>query len=29
MFRWSVIYSENRLPPVGSKPEGTLFEIMP
>jgi hypothetical protein len=25
---WSVIFSENRYPPIGSKPEGMLFRIM-
>jgi hypothetical protein len=27
-FWWSMIFSENRLPPIGSKPEGKLFRIM-
>jgi hypothetical protein len=26
---WSMIFSENRHPPIGSKPEGKLFRIMP
>jgi hypothetical protein len=25
---WSMIFSENRFPPVGSKPKGMLFRIM-
>jgi hypothetical protein len=25
---WSMIFSENRYPPIGSKPEGMLFRIM-
>jgi hypothetical protein len=27
-FCLSMIFSENRIPPVGSKPEGKLFRIM-
>jgi hypothetical protein len=27
-LRWSMIFSENRHPPIGSKPEGMLFRIM-
>jgi hypothetical protein len=27
-LRWSMIFSENRFPPIGSKPEGMLFGIM-
>jgi hypothetical protein len=27
-FCLSMIFSENRFPPVGSKPEGKLFRIM-
>jgi hypothetical protein len=27
-FCLSMIFSENRIPPIGSKPEGKLFRIM-
>ena len=27
-FCLSMIFSENRIPPLGSKPEGKLFRIM-